>query len=340
MLENPNNPAFHVITGETVGELLSRDLASAIGVVAQCYLDHEAGRTTNPDSYFLRFPDDQGNRIIALPAAIHGEGGISGIKWIASFPGNIAWGLQRASAVLILNDATTGYPIAVLEGARISAVRTAASAVLGAYWLNLCRKSASTLAVAGSGFIARNIIDMFAADGWAFGEVLSHDLDEGSADRLATHAEGRFGCPARTVPLPQALEADLVVFATNAGAPYVPTTTRFRADQILLNISLRDLAPELILQCQNVFDDVSHCLKANTSPHLAEQLSGGRDFVTGTIGAVMRGETVLTPDQAVVYSPFGMGILDLALGLAVLERAIAEGSAVAVPGFFGNVSRW
>ncbi|MDO5622902.1 MAG: 2,3-diaminopropionate biosynthesis protein SbnB [Paracoccus sp. (in: a-proteobacteria)] len=340
MLGNPNKPTFHVVPGETVGELLSRDLASTIGVVAQCYLDHEAGRTTNPDSYFLRFPDNPANRIIALPAAIHGESGVSGIKWISSFPGNIACGLQRASAVLILNDAATGYPIAVLEGARISAVRTAASTVLGAYWLNRRCKSAGTLAVVGSGFIARNIIDMFAADGWAFGEVLSHDLDKGSADRLTTHAEGRFGCPARTASLAQALDADLVVFATNAGTPYVPATSRLRPDQILLNISLRDLAPELILQCQNVFDDVSHCLKANTSPHLAEQLSGSRDFVTGTIGAVMRGETALTAEKAVIYSPFGMGILDLALGLEVLERAIAEGGAVAVPGFFGDVSRW
>jgi N-[(2S)-2-amino-2-carboxyethyl]-L-glutamate dehydrogenase len=340
MLDNTNKTAFHVVPGETIGALLSSDLASAIGVVAKCYLDHEAGKTTNPDSYFLRFPNDNGNRIIALPAAIHGEGGVSGIKWISSFPGNIASGLQRASAVLILNDATTGYPIAVLEGARISAVRTAASAVLGAYWLNRCRKSSGTLAVIGSGFIARNIIDMFAADHWAFEKVLSHDLDEVSADRLAEHAKGRFGCPARTVPLADALDADVVVFATNAGTPYVSATTRFRAEQIVLNISLRDLAPEVILQCQNVFDDVSHCLKANTSPHLAEQLSCGRDFVTGTIGAVMRGDTVLASDQAVVYSPFGMGILDLALGRAILERAVADGTAVAVPSFFGDVSRW
>jgi 2,3-diaminopropionate biosynthesis protein SbnB len=340
MLKSLSIPDFQVIPGKTVGHLLSRDLASAIDVVAECYLNHEAGRTTNPDSYFLRFPDDPGKRIIALPAAIHGEGGICGIKWISSFPANIASGIQRASAVLILNDADTGYPLALLEGARISAVRTAASAVLGAHWLNGCRKSATRLAVIGGGYVARNIIDMFAADGWSFGEALSHDLDEGSANRLAAHAERRVACPARSVSLLEALEADLVVFATNAGTPYVPATTHLRADQILLNISLRDLAPELILQSQNVFDDVSHCLKANTSPHLAEQLSGGRDFVTGTIGSVMRGETALTRDRAVIYSPFGMGILDLALGLVVLEQAIAEGSAVTVPGFFGDIARW
>jgi 2,3-diaminopropionate biosynthesis protein SbnB len=340
MPELLQDPAFHVITGETTRELLDRDLASAISTVAKCYLDHEAGRTTNPDSCFLRFPDDQSQRIIALPAAIHGQDGVCGIKWISSFPANVASGMQRASAVLILNDANTGYPIALLEGARISAVRTAASAVLGAHWLNGCRKTALRLAVIGGGFIARNIIDMFAADGWRFGEAQTHDLDLYSATRLASHIQDRLKCPAGPATLTEALDADLILFATSAGTPYVALPHRFRADQIVLHISLRDLAPELILECQNVFDDVSHCLKANTSPHLAEHLSGGRDFVTGTIGSVMRGETVVKRDTAVIYSPFGMGILDIALGRAVLNRAIAEGSAIRVPRFFGDVARW
>ena len=42
----------------------------------------------------------------------------------------------------------------------------------------------------------------------------------------------------------------------------------FKAGQVVLNISLRDIAPEIILNACNVFDDVEHCMKANTSPHL------------------------------------------------------------------------
>src|SRR2546425_12853668 len=52
---------------------------------------------------------------------------------------------------------------------------------------------------------------------------------------------------------------------------------------VVLHISLRDLAPEILLRSQNMVDDVEHVMKANTAPHLAEQQTGNRSFVTGTL---------------------------------------------------------
>ena len=119
-------------------------------------------------------------------------------------------------------------------------------------------------------------------------------------------------------------------------APYVRETFTFAPGQTVLNVSLRDLAPQQVLVAQNIFDDVDHCLKANTSPHLAEILSGGRDFVRGTLSQLIDGSVALTEDKPVIYSPFGMGILDVALAHFVYAKAVENGDGLEVPHFFGQ----
>ena len=87
----------------------------------------------------------------------------------------------------------------------------------------------------------------------------------------------------------------------------------------MLHVSLRDLAPQIVLGATNIVDDVEHCLKADTSPHLAEQLTGNRDFLTGTLDDVMTGRVTLPTNRPIVFSPFGLGVLDLAVGKHVYD---------------------
>lgn len=337
--ERLKTSAFHVVDGKTVAQILAEDPVACIDDVQDAYLEHEAGRTINPDSYFLRFPQAPANRIIALPASLSGQAPVSGIKWISSFPGNIETGLQRASAVLILNDAHTGYAYACLEASRISSMRTAASAVLAARWLNRQQRSIKRLAVVGAGFIARTILDMFVSDGWQIETLEVFDQHADSAAALVRHGAVQHQLNCRVVELDSALQADLVVFATTASSPYV-IDHRFRPEQILLNISLRDLGPHIIAQANNILDDVEHCLKAQTSPDLAVQQYQDRSFITGTLAQLMLGEVEVSPDRVTIFSPFGLGVLDLAVGKRVYERALEQGTALPVPQFFFESNRW
>ncbi|MEU6664951.1 2,3-diaminopropionate biosynthesis protein SbnB [Streptomyces sp. NPDC046727] len=332
---------FDVVGGRTVRDIVRDSRRDIVRVVRDTYLAHHAGRSVNPDSYFLRFPEKPADRIIALPAYLDGEREVAGIKWIASFPANIQRGIPRASATLVLNDAETGYPFALLEASQISAARTAASAVLAADVLTGGRKG-GRLAVVGAGIIARNILEFFHAEQWTFEQVVVHDLSQEYGTALATHATERLQYPASYADtLQNAVSgADLVVFATTAGEPYVLAPDAFAPGQIVLNISLRDIGPELIAGSYSVLDDVDHCLKANTSPHLAEQKYGNRDFITGTIAEVINGEVTVGTDKPVVFSPFGLGVLDLAVGLEVHRVAAASGRVTAIDDFFGETERW
>lgn len=330
---------FAVVPGNAASAILAESRKEILRIVADTYEAHDRGQSVNPDSYFLRFPKKPNSRVIALPSYLGGEVDTIGIKWIASFPDNIRRGLPRASATLILNDYATGRPLACLEAANISAARTAASAAVAASEL-LPRTGAEQRVRAsfvGSGVIASSILDYLDAAEVQVEDVLVHDLDSTRAAHLVSHASDDLGIPAVTGTLGEALTRDLVVFATTAATPYVPPTTQLRPGQLLLNISLRDLAPELLLDANNVLDDVDHCLKAETSPHLAERLTGNRDFVTGTLGALLRGEAVrdfrFDPAKPTIFSPFGLGVLDLAVGDHVLREALGRGTAVEIPDF-------
>ncbi|MEW1749843.1 2,3-diaminopropionate biosynthesis protein SbnB [Streptomyces angustmyceticus] len=330
---------FEIVAGETVRQVLDGKRGEVLGIVRSAYLAHESGDSINPDSYFLRFPDKPDSRIIALPAFLGADVQLAGIKWIASFPGNTHIGAPRASAVLLLNDYETGYPIACLEAAGISSARTAASAAVAATALRPDGYAGTRTAVVGGGVIARNICDYLSVAGCVPDSYLVHDLDEASGQALAAHVRSTQHCPADfTADLDAALQADTVVFATTALEPYV--STPFKPGQLVLHVSLRDLAPEVILAADNVLDDIDHCLKAQTSPHLAEQRSGSRDFVNGTLAGVLNGEVTLSPDRPVVFSPFGLGVLDLAVGAFVLGEARKDGTAIEVPHFFGETRRW
>jgi ornithine cyclodeaminase/alanine dehydrogenase-like protein (mu-crystallin family) len=109
---------------------------------------------------------------------------------------------------------------------------------------------------------------------------------------------------------------------------------------LVLHVSLRDLTPQILLASSNIVDDVEHCLKANTSPHLVEQLTGNRDFLLGTLNDVMAGRVAVPADRPVVFSPFGLGVLDLAVGKCVYDQVASCGDLDVIDDFFHELRRY
>jgi 2,3-diaminopropionate biosynthesis protein SbnB len=336
-------PSFAVVAGDQVSRALQGREKQITELVEATYRRHSAGDSVNPPSYFLRFPDRPSARIIALPASIGGPHRVDGLKWISSFPGNVAAGVPRASAVLILNDPVTGYPFACLESSIISATRTAALAASAADWLSRGRGRPARAGFFGAGLIARYIHAFLAGTGWSFDEIGVHDLSADHADGFRGYLES--ASPAARVTVHERPEqlirsSDLVVFATVAGRPHVTEPAWFDHDPLVLHVSLRDLAPEILLASANIVDDVDHCLQAGTSPHLAEQLSGGRRFLLGTLDDVMAGRVTVPAGRPAVFSPFGLGVLDLAVGKYVYDEVARAGQLNVIDGFFHELRRY
>lgn len=326
-----------ILKGNEILTLLTGREKELIEAVSLTYQAHQHGAVSLPHSVFLRFPNDDKNRIIALPAFLGDTFDVAGIKWVSSFPGNRSQGFDRASAVMILNSSRTGRPEAILEGSIISAKRTAASAALAAQQLHGENKDTSA-AIVGCGLINYEIIRfLLAARPWLRSFTV-FDIDENHThqfkDKCLRSFDGiEMGVAAH---LREALaSSSLISIATTASTPYIEDLSVCAPGSTVLHISLRDLSPEVIPSCENVVDDIDHVCRAQASVHLAEQRVGHRDFITAPLGAVLLGEACVRTqgDATVVFSPFGMGTLDLAVGKRVVELALEHNQGDLIEGF-------
>jgi 2,3-diaminopropionate biosynthesis protein SbnB len=326
-----------ILRGSEISSLLENREEEIIEKVKSAYVAHGQGQTSLPRSNFLRFPGESKNRIIALPAYLGDGFQMAGIKWIASFPGNVDQGLDRASAVMILNSCETGRPQAILEGSIISAKRTAASAALAARTIRQGRET-TTAGIIGCGVINFQIVQFLRRACPQIEEVIVFDLSDSRMQYFKDNCERKFD--GLTVKLAADMTevfsaCQLVSFATTAVTPHVVNLSACAPGTTILHISLRDLDPELILANDNVVDDSDHVCQAQTSVHLAEQITGGRDFIRCTLADIVTGDAPATvnPESITIFSPFGMGVLDLALAKFAYERSTQNGLGTVVQSF-------
>jgi len=304
--------------------------------VKKAYETHARGASSLPHSSFLRFPDNDKDRIICLPAYLGDDYQLAGVKWIASMPDNVARGMERASAVIILNDRVTGQPKAVMEGSIISKQRTAASAALAS--VVLAPGEPDAIGFVGCGPINTAVAQFLSATWPNVKRFMAFDLDPSRAEvfgaalcaqvpdvhfTIATSLQALLGaCP-------------MVAFATTAIKPYLDDIDACPAGATILHVSLRDLSADAILSNHNIVDDLDHVNRAATSIHLASERAGNTDFIHSSLGDLLLGNAQLPErdERKIIFSPFGLGVLDLAVADLVLDKIAKAGGGTLVESF-------
>jgi 2,3-diaminopropionate biosynthesis protein SbnB len=331
----PANELMIIGAAEVEAALKGRE-QQVLEVVQKAYETHSQGASSLPHSSFLRFPDNAKDRIICLPAYLGGDYQLAGVKWIASFPDNVSRNMERASAVIILNDCLTGRPTAVIEGSIISKQRTAASAALASKVLT--QGEAGTIGFVGCGPI-NAAVAQFLTTSWPNVErLIAFDLDQARAESF-----GEALCKQRpgvdfnvAASLDELLnECQIVAFGTTAIEPYVDSLDPCPAGATILHVSLRDLQTGVILSNHNIVDDLDHVNRAATSIHLAFEQEENTDFVNCTLGELLLGKAMLPKrdGRKMIFSPFGLGVLDLAVAELVRNIIIENGGGTTVKAF-------
>ena len=100
------------------------DVQAQLDLVERSYRALAAGRVELPPKPGVHPRKD--SFLHAMPAYLRDEDVVT-LKWVGGYPANKEKGLPYISGLIVVNDAETGLPVAVMDGAEITAARTAAA---------------------------------------------------------------------------------------------------------------------------------------------------------------------------------------------------------------------
>ncbi len=283
----------------------------AVDAVARAFVAHHRGEWEMPPKVYVgAYPAGD---FRAMPA----QGGERAmLKWVTSFPGNPAAGLPTVMALVIVSSAVDGRPLALLEGATVTALRTGAAAVLAAEVL--ARPDATTASVIGLGPNGVASARAFLARGRR--DLLVWDLDPSRTVAVA----GELGVRAAGSQ-EEALAADVVVTVTPGHEPlFLEGSLRPGQHVSLMGADgpgKAEIATAELGRCAIFCDSWEQASHGGELAHAVEAglLEQGQ---VREIGAVLAGDVAGrgSDEEITVFDSTGLAIQDLAIATLAVDQ--------------------
>jgi len=305
-----------ILTRSEVEALATMELA--VAAVEAAFGAFGRGEASMPPKVYLPIDDHDGD-FRAMPARL---GSSAGIKWVNVHKHNRErHGMPTVMGVYVLSDPANAFPLAVMDGTSLTALRTGAAAGVASKYL--VSAAPRTIAFIGCGAQARTLHGAHRVVFREF-ETLAHDKSPERAAELARETGGR------VVSLESAASADIVCTATPSRVPFVEPGWVTRGAHINAMGADAPGKQELsigVLRAAEIYIDDIH--QAEGSGEINVPLSRGElaiDDLAGTLGEVVAG--VLPKPAAGVTTVFdstGLAIQDLALARAIYDHACDRG---------------
>ena len=310
-----------VLTRSEVERVATMELA--VAAVESAFEAFGRGEASMPAKVYLQIEDHDGD-FRAMPTRI---GPSAGIKWVNVHMHNPdRYGLPTVMGVYVLNDPRNAFPLAVMDGTSLTALRTGAAA--GVASKHLASPSPRTIAFIGAGAQARTLHGAHRAIFGSF-ETLVHDRSTESAALFASEVGGR------VVSLQTAASADIVCTATPSRVPFLePDWVTPGAHINAMGADApgkQELASGLLRAAAVYIDDIH---QAEGSGEINVPLTRGEfaiDDIAGTLGEVVAG-SLPKPANTVttIFDSTGLAIQDVSLARAIYDEARALGLGVEI----------
>lgn len=254
----------------------------------------------------------------------------------ANFPGNPKQrGLPTIQGAVLLMDAASGEPRALMDSASLTALRTAAATAVAVRWL--ARAGSTSLTLVGCGVQGRAHLGFLAAVMPKLRLVRLYD-PEADAVRAALEIAARLGLAAEAVDdLAAACRVgDVCLTCTSSRRPLLDAgdvapgalVAGVGAD----NEEKHELGPALLARSSVIADVLAQCERMGDLHHAIAAGAMRREDVRAELGEVIAGRRPgrTSDDDVVVFDSTGMALQDVAAAVVVYERAVAASRGTAV----------
>lgn len=255
-----------------------------------------------------------------------------GLKSGGYWPGNEKRGLTNHQSTVFLFDADTGRPKAMVGGNYLTAMRTAAASAVSIK--HLARPDAEVLGMVGAGH--QSAFQMRAAvEQRDFRKVIGWNFHPEMLSRLAETAE-ELGLPFESVDLDRlGAEADVIITITSSFAPLLERA-QVRPGTHLACMGTdtkgkQEVEAELVAAAELFTDEVAQAISIGECQHAVGRGLIEPDSIAG-LGAVINGTHPgrSSDDAITLFDGTGVGLQDLAVASAAVDRAMRVGGATEI----------
>jgi ornithine cyclodeaminase/alanine dehydrogenase-like protein (mu-crystallin family) len=293
-------------------------------IVEDVFKAHAAGKVVMPTKVLVKPPEPYRGHWNAMPAFLQASSGdIGGIKWLSSYLHNLEMKLPNIVAIIVINDPTTGFPLAIMDGTYITGLRTAAAVAGGAKYL--ARLDSNTVAIIGTSVQGRFQLGGIC-EAFDIKRVVAYDIVEETLDQYISEMSLKAGIEIERASshAEAVLNADIVINATRTKEPFFRGEW-CRPGMLIVSIGSRpELMEDVVERADKiVVDDWEGCKHLGSLKPFAEK--GIVEAVYAEIGEVvgLNKPGRQTDDEIIVYVPMGMGTEDMATAYKVYRNAIA-----------------
>jgi alanine dehydrogenase len=301
-------------------------VAELLDAVEDAYRDVVAGRDRSPLRSHLVLSNGS---LLLMPGVRDGGPGAS-VKLVTVMPGNAARGLPTIHALIVWFEATTGRPVALLDGAAVTAMRTGAAS--GVATRLLARSDASTLAIIGAGGQAEwQVRAVLAARPIRRVLVYARDAERRTAFARRMAAETGIGVEAVADAQVAVRQADVICCATTSTEPVFDAAWVRPGTHVngigAFRLGMVELPPEVFARASLVAIDARQAAKAEAGDVMAAIEAGAiAEDALVEIGMIERDWAASRDPAAItVFKSVGLAIQDVAAAELVVARLVGGG---------------